>query len=429
MIALRHDRADDAAPRWRVDRMGTAGAPTQTPEGYWEVDATIAIPGVMEYVEGGQRVREYVAPEVLADEAWLKSLENQPVTIEHPPKRIDPNTIARYRRGVVLPPVRWDGAKVVARLRLDDVEAIRAMKGGKIEVSPGYDAELRDESGTAPDGKRYDRVQVRRLNGNHVALTDRARGGPGVALRLDAADGVQIHEDEVFMLSEMMKALLAKLGIDAAGIADDAAAEAAILAKMGGAKPPTAAPTDPAKEKEIADLKAKIATMEGELASSKAKLAGLSGEEGMEALVEDAAMLGAEPTAEEVMDMCGKMDAAQAEARAKKIAKIHPVLTRHGAALARLDSAAGTAKPEGWEKMGVRARTKALALRVDSALPTDRSFDFYDAILTRPAAPAVATPATKVPGTAQRSDSAPAPAPKSPTRGWMDTLSAPPAKE
>ena len=422
--------ADGAAPQTgaRFD-VGAIGPARITPEGYWEAEATLAVPGVMTYRYPGRTVRELVTADVLSDPAWLKELEGKPVTIEHPPDMLTPQTIRDYRKGVVLAPVRWDGERVVATLRLDDADAIRAVqREGKREVSPGYMTQWDTTPGIDGTYGAYDQRQVRRYDSNHVALTGRGRGGRSVALHLrNDSDAYQIGDSA---MNPLLLQLLAAAGIDAAGIADDAAAVAALTGKI---KPPTGTgPTDPAKEKEVNDLKAQITDLKAQIATAQGRLAEID-PASVERMVEDAVMMGAAaPDAE--MDACGgpKMDSAVKRGIIKRIA---PLVSKLGAEAARLDSLIGDTKPEGWAALGLRARRKLAAKRLDSAIPDDETDDFYRAVLTRAvltrAVLPVGTGPSQKPPSGVRNDTADA-APKplrSATRASLDSLTAAPAQK
>lgn len=217
----------------RLDRAEMAGAMSRTEEGYLRIPAVLAKVGVLTYRSGGKLVRELVPAHVLADPAFLASLENKPVTLEHPPKLLDPKIVGTYRKGVILPPVTFDGARVHGVLQIENEDAIRAAETGeKREVSAGYLTRSRPESGVDPVHGAYDVVRYRQEAGNHVALTSRGRGGRDVALRMDS-EGVNV-EIEIEPLSKeptllaLLAGLLALHGLNAADYADEKSAVAAI---------------------------------------------------------------------------------------------------------------------------------------------------------------------------------------------------------
>lgn len=217
----------------RLDRAEMAGAMSRTEEGYLRVPAVLAKVGVLTYRSGGKTVRELVPAHVLADPAFLASLENKPVTLEHPPTLLDPKIVGTYRKGVVLPPVTFDGARVHGILQIENEDAIRAAESGeKREVSAGYLTRSRPEPGVDPVHGAYDVVRYRQEAGNHVALTSRGRNGRDVALRMDS-EGVSV-EIEIEPLSKesalltLLAGLLGLYGLNAADYADEKSAVAAI---------------------------------------------------------------------------------------------------------------------------------------------------------------------------------------------------------
>lgn len=139
------------------------------------------------YREGGREVRELVPEEVLYDEEHLRLLRDVVVTLEHPDQMVNPTNQERFNAGNISGEVRKladgsIGAPII--LRRDDL--LNAVKTrAKTELSEGYRAEIRNESGVHPVYGPYDRVQTKRVP-NHVAVTGRARGGRTLAIRLDA---------------------------------------------------------------------------------------------------------------------------------------------------------------------------------------------------------------------------------------------------
>ena len=206
-------RSIHSAERFDSFRLGSIRKiPTGNGGSYFlEVDGTLAVPGVMTYDEDGQEIREYVPPEVLQDPEWLKAMNGAPLTLEHPPALLTPQTVAAYQVGSLVQPY-WneDEQAVKGTLRVLTDRAIRAVESGaKQFLSPGYKLARKDgmifESGIAPDGKRYDRRQNRREIGNHQAITSHPRGGSDC--RMDS-------EDMMDPAIELAKMLCKYLGIE-----------------------------------------------------------------------------------------------------------------------------------------------------------------------------------------------------------------------
>lgn len=114
----------------------------------------------------------------LFDPEAVASFTGKPVTIDHPPMFVTPQTWRQMSVGTVLNPRPGEGADaafLVADLLITDAAAIAAVEAGKREVSCGYDCEREQiKPGLA---------RAVRMRGNHVALVDRARGGPALIIQ------------------------------------------------------------------------------------------------------------------------------------------------------------------------------------------------------------------------------------------------------
>lgn len=172
----------------RYDR-GNVLAPRVTDEGFLLVTADFAKPGVMAYRHAdGSVTRELLPEEELHDADSLATLALKPVTLEHPRRNVTPETHADTSvgsTGEIIEVVR-EGGYARVKLVVRDREAIDAVRGGKVEVSPGYRVQLDSTPGVHPVYGAYDAVQRRRRY-NHLALVDQARGGPDIRLHLDSA--------------------------------------------------------------------------------------------------------------------------------------------------------------------------------------------------------------------------------------------------
>lgn len=150
----------------------------------------IARTGSMDYLESelnpagssSKMVRVLRSPEEVFSEAALSSFEGKPVTNEHPPELLTPETYSHYAKGhaqnIRKGVGEWDGY-LMADLHIQDEELIRAVQEGKREISCGYDCSCSDNG----DGT-YSQHDIR---GNHVAVVTRGRAGKNVAI-LDSVD-------------------------------------------------------------------------------------------------------------------------------------------------------------------------------------------------------------------------------------------------
>jgi hypothetical protein len=142
-------------------------------------------------------------------------------------------------------------------MMLTDAAAIEAYENGKRELSMGYDCEIKFADGVTPDGQPYNAV-ITEMQMNHLALVDRARGGP--ELRIGDTGNpdpvINAHENGGHqMAGELKKVLVDGLTIDtteqgAQAIAklQTAVADAAANAKM----------VDTAHAAEVAKLQAAL---------------------------------------------------------------------------------------------------------------------------------------------------------------------------
>lgn len=140
-------------------------------------------------------VRVYRDPEEIFRAESLASFGHKPVTLDHPPEAVTPETWRRVARGHVGDEVLRDGEFVRIPLLLADAEAIAAVRAGQREISVGYTCTLDWTPGTAPDGTPYDARQTAVVV-DHVAIVAEGRAGPHcriddtAALRRELADAV-----------------------------------------------------------------------------------------------------------------------------------------------------------------------------------------------------------------------------------------------
>lgn len=191
---------------FRFDRATLARTWEETPEGYLRVEATFARSGLQRYrrADGTEQI-EYRPEEEVSREDSLLSLANLPVTLEHPPELLTPETTREHQRGFTGSIVKYESPFATGFVTITDREAIDAVKrGDSREVSVGYRIKYDSTPGVTPKGERYDGVQ-RQISGNHVAIVRRCRAGPEVRLRMDSAvavDPVGGHNPPPETLSE-----------------------------------------------------------------------------------------------------------------------------------------------------------------------------------------------------------------------------------
>lgn len=123
-----------------------------------------------------ETVRVYRPPEEVFAADSLQSFSHAPVTMDHPAEAVTGDNWKRLAVGEVSTAAQKDGEWIALPLILKDAAAIKAVQGGKRELSAGYTCTLDWTPGTTPDGETYDAVQ-RGIKINHLAVVDRARAG------------------------------------------------------------------------------------------------------------------------------------------------------------------------------------------------------------------------------------------------------------
>lgn len=184
---------------FRIDRgRGTLRKPRITSQGFLRADGYAARAGIYEYRRDGKLVRELRPLEEVQDPESLASYDAAPVTIEHPvrsdgePVEVTAENVREYEVGTVAGAGRADGDQVATDVVVKDKRAIKLVRDGKQELSPGHRIVLDETPGEDrryaypgnPTG-RYDAVQ-RQIRVNHLAIVDHARGGSQIRLRMDS---------------------------------------------------------------------------------------------------------------------------------------------------------------------------------------------------------------------------------------------------
>ncbi|MCI8661442.1 MAG: DUF2213 domain-containing protein [Lachnospiraceae bacterium] len=114
--------------------------------------------------------------EVFAPEA-IASFEGKPVTNDHPPELLNPDSVSMYEEGhaqtIRQGTGEWEGY-LIADLHIHNRGLIQAVQGGKREISCGYECEYVENG----DGT-YSQKNIR---GNHIAVVNRGRAGRRAAI-------------------------------------------------------------------------------------------------------------------------------------------------------------------------------------------------------------------------------------------------------
>lgn len=157
-----------------------------TPEGFLLCqDVPLARTGMMIYgpnetpIEAGPDgiVKIFREPEDVFTVETIASAQGKPVTNDHPDDDVTPENWKHLSHGVMMNVRRGEGAMddlMIGDLLITTTEGIEAVRGGKVEVSLGYEADY-EETGPGT-GKQLDLVI------NHIALVEQGRCGPRCAI-------------------------------------------------------------------------------------------------------------------------------------------------------------------------------------------------------------------------------------------------------
>ena len=117
------------------------------------------------------------SPEEVFSETALASFEGKPVTDDHPPELLTPDTVTMYLKGHAENVRRGAGEwqdYVVADLHVQDRGLIDAIQRGKREISCGYECEYVHNAD--------DTYSQKNIRGNHIAVVERGRARKRAAI-------------------------------------------------------------------------------------------------------------------------------------------------------------------------------------------------------------------------------------------------------
>lgn len=158
---------------------------SETPEGFMTVKAPITRPGVFPYMrQDGQIQMEAKLPEEIFSDHTVQSAKGKPITDDHPNEPVTLENYQTYAKGMTHTDAAVDDDKLCVSMTITDKDLIQKIKNGKRELSIGFLADVAMTAGEL-NGMHYDAVQ-RNVEINHVAVVDRGRAGPTVAIRGDA---------------------------------------------------------------------------------------------------------------------------------------------------------------------------------------------------------------------------------------------------
>jgi hypothetical protein len=264
-----------------------------------DADGVLTVPGV---IAKAGNVQEYRAHELGLDgdpnrlvklyrprEEVAKSATTfgkKPITNNHPPdKWITPQNWDRFAVGDSDASVDMQGDDMVTTLTFRKQKAIDDLASGKVALSNGYKFQFDDSRTTTPEGVAVDGWMTN-IRGNHIALVDRGRGGPGC---------VVADEDEP-LKGKNMATRITKIGKHSCELelsaADAAEAQNTEIEKMAvDQKAAMQMATDAEKravdaETQIASHLTKIAALDAEIIALKAAPAAAPSDEAIEKAAE-----------------------------------------------------------------------------------------------------------------------------------------------
>jgi len=164
----------------------------ETPEGYLTVNVPITRPGVFPYQrQDGTVQMEAKLPEDIFSDRTIYSARSKPVTDGHPDVPVTVDNYQSYAKGMSHTDSRVEDFKLYISLTVTDKALIEKIHDGYNEISIGFLSDVVAESGTY-NGDQYEYVQ-RNVEINHIAIVEKGRAGPEVAIRSDS-DAWQIDE-------------------------------------------------------------------------------------------------------------------------------------------------------------------------------------------------------------------------------------------
>lgn len=270
------DLAPDGAPIRSVRRWDLLPLekPERTETGFVRAQGMITRSGVFTYTNrDGSTSRELRPPEEVFRADSLRTFSLVPLTLDHPPDNLNPETAAKFQVGAIGSPARV-GSHARADLLITRKDAIDAVMNGKNKLSCGYTCQVVDRGGTFVDADgaehKFDAIQTS-IIGNHVAICDNPRAGPSAQIRIDEADafadlskapkGKTMEFEEVTINGQTYK------------VPKDVAAK---MRTDGTLKPADPTPTpraDDAHARALSDAQKERDKAQGELAAMKAKTA------------------------------------------------------------------------------------------------------------------------------------------------------------
>lgn len=225
----------------------------------------IARTGVFPYLKADGAVSwEAKLPTELLADSTVESANGKPVTNDHPDELVTKDNAGKYMKGVTMSNAHTDGDTIRVDMAITDGDLIKAIQGGKQELSIGFRTDVEPVSGEF-DGMHYDSIQ-KSIEINHVAVVKRGRAGHNIRITGDSAAMVVDYVPQTGKKGpEMADYTKVYLG-DSSVTVLDADAEKVTKANQDLQSAKSASAD---KDKQIADLKKQIADLEAQNADLK----------------------------------------------------------------------------------------------------------------------------------------------------------------
>lgn len=246
----------------RFNDAAKIGGTKKTQEGYLVATSRVARTGVQTYLaselgdvadgfEPDAVVRVYRAEDQVFHKDTLASITRVPVTLDHPPELVDADNWATYSVGDVGDAFARDGEWIVVNPMIKDAAARTAAETTHKEISMGYTANIvKARDGVDAD---FEMVDIRM---NHLALVPKGRAGSQARIGDAQTWGASpVTVEDKRMTVELKTVILGDKAVQVE--AKDADTVAAILKDHKTAID--------AKDTEIGELRAKLATAEAKV--------------------------------------------------------------------------------------------------------------------------------------------------------------------
>ncbi len=201
----REEKADSSDRQMFADSAGIqidGSRLADTKEGLRVRDAVICRAMVLDY--GGKKILK--SPEVLAES--LPTVQRMMIVDEHPRSKVI--TDISEIKGRILPEtVRIEDGAIVGDLLITDGTLADSVRKGKRDLSPGYYADIVEESGTFND-EPYEAVQKKVLY-DHLAVVKLGRCPRPICGILDSDDSVLTEGDLEHMMSQLPQDVRGKM--------------------------------------------------------------------------------------------------------------------------------------------------------------------------------------------------------------------------